>query len=152
EHAKLRQKCRRWAEDNFDALKAAPEMVATGLNDRAVDCWEPLLIIAKQAAGEWLGRALYAAKVLSGEHDQPSISVELLADICKAFGSDDAMRTTDLLKELTSDPERPWVEWRNGKPITPKQLGPLLRPFGIISETVHIAGLADAKGYLRVRF
>jgi hypothetical protein len=154
EHAILRQKCRRWADDNIEALRTAPEMVATGLDDRAIDCWEPLLIIAKQAGGEWLGRALYAAKVLSSERDQsPSIGVELLADICKAFGKDDAMRTADLLKELTtSDPERPWVEWRNGKALTPKQLGALLRPFGIISETVHIPGLTHAKGYKRVRF
>src|SRR5262249_47313368 len=101
---------------------------------------------------EWLGRALYAAKALSSEHDQPSINVELLADIRKTFGNDDAMRTADLLKALTSDPERPWVEWRHGKPLTAKQLGGLLRPFGVISETVHILGLADAKGYLRVRF
>jgi hypothetical protein len=51
----------------------------------------------------------------------------LLADIRKAFRSDDAMRSADLLKELTSDPERPWVEWRNGKPLSAKQLGPPLR-------------------------
>jgi hypothetical protein len=152
EHAELRQKCRRWADDNVEALRTAPEMVAPGLDDRAVDCWEPLLIIAKQAGGEWLGRTLYAAKALSSEHDQPSIGVELLADIRKAFGSDDAMRTADLLKELHSDPERPWVEWKNGKPLTAKQLGGLLRPFRIISETVSIANLADAKGYKRVRF
>jgi hypothetical protein len=72
--------------------------------------------------------------------------------IHRAFGSNDAMRSADLVKELTSDPERPWVEWRNGKPLTQKQLGGLLRPFGIISETVHIPGLAHAKGYQRVRF
>jgi hypothetical protein len=153
EHANLRQKCRRWADDNVEALKTAPEMVIPGLDDRGVDCWEPLLIIAKQAGGEWLDRALYAAKVLSREHNQaPSIGIELLADIRKAFGSDDAMRSADLVKELTSDPERPWVEWRHGKPLTPKQLATLLRPFGIISETVRIPELADAKGYLRVRF
>jgi len=76
----------------------------------------------------------------------------VLADIRKALGSDDAMRTADLLEALHSDPERPWVEWRHGKPLTAKQLAILLRPFGIISETVHIPGLAHAKGYKRVRF
>jgi hypothetical protein len=154
DHAALRQKCRRWAEDNIDALKVAPEMVAADLNDRAVDCWEPLLIIAKQAGGEWLGRALYAAKVLSGDNMRRDdrINVELLADIQKAFGDVGAIRSVDLCKELTTDPERPWVEWRNGKPLTPKQLGYLLRPFNIISETVRLPGLADAKGYLRSRF
>jgi hypothetical protein len=152
EHAALRQKCRRWADDNAEALTTAAEMVAPGLDDRAVDCWEPLLIIAQQAGGEWLGRALYAAKVLSSEREQPPPGVEVLADIRKALGGDDAMRTADLLEELTSDPERPWVEWRHGKSLTAKQLGALLRPFGIISETIHIPGLAHAKGYKRVRF
>ena len=154
EHAELRQKCRRWAEDNADALRTAPEMVASGLDDRAVDCWEPLLVIAKQAGGEWLGRALYAAKVLSSEHDQPSINVELLADIKAAFAlrAKDELTTKALIAELCADQERPWATWNKGKPISDRQVAKLLKSFAIISDTVHPPGESHAKGYKLARF
>src|SRR5262249_10992130 len=61
-------------------------------------------------------------------------------------------KTVASVIRMTADPERPWAEWKRGKPLTQKQLAGLLRPFGIISETVSIPGLADAKGYKRVRF
>ena len=38
------------------------------------------------------------------------------------------------------------------KPLSQKQLANLLKPFRIISTTVHIEGLADAKGYYRSSF
>jgi hypothetical protein len=105
------------------------------------------------AGDGWPQRAREAACILSGEgHDASSVNVELLSDIRQAFGDLDVIRSIDLVAELTKDPERPWVEWRHGKPLTQKQLGGLLAPFGITSETVSIPGLADAKGYRRIRF
>ena len=62
------------------------------------------------------------------------------------------MRSVDLIAELVRDPERPWVEWRHGKPLTQKQLGVLLKPFQIKSVTVHPPGVAHAKGYTRDQF
>jgi hypothetical protein len=61
----------------------------------------------------------------------------------------DVIRSKDLITELINDPERPWLEWRRGKQITQKQLAGLLRPFGIISDTVHPRGLPQGKGYKR---
>jgi len=43
-------------------------------------------------------------------------------------------------------------ERSGARPLTQKQLGGLLRPFGIVSETVSIPGFNDAKGYKRIRF
>ena len=57
-----------------------------------------------------------------------------------------------MVARLAADPERPWIEWKDRKPITQRQLADLLRPFEITSETVHIPGLKDAMGYKRVRF
>ena len=160
EHAELRQKCRRWAENNVDALKAAPEMVAAGLNDRAVDFWEPLLIIAKQAGGEWLGRALYAAKALSGEDAAAATEdqgVELLRHIRAVFDATDwpAVTTKMMIAKLCEDDEKPWATWNSGKPISAKQLGALLRPFAIISDVVHPNQTGEptaVRGYRRNRF
>jgi hypothetical protein len=153
EFAVLRQKAARWAEDNFSKLTDPEPKIPDVLNDRAADNWRPLLAIAELAGGEWPRRAREAACLLSGEgHEAPSKNVELLADIRRAFGDDNALRSVDLVAKLVADPERPWVEWQRGKPLSPKQLGSLLAPFRITSETVRIAGLADAKGYQRSRF
>jgi putative DNA primase/helicase len=153
EFALLRRKAARWAADNFDKLRDPDPEIPDVLDDRAADNWRPLLAIADLAGDAWPRRAREAACLLSGEgHDTPSIGVELLADIRRAFGDALALRSVDLVAKLNADPERPWVEWRRGKPLTPKQLGGLLAPFGITSETVSIPDLADAKGYKRVRF
>jgi putative DNA primase/helicase len=153
EFANLRRQAARWTADNFPALADPEPEIPHALNDRAADNWRPLLAIADIAGGEWPKRARDAACLLSGEgHDATSIDVELLADIKLAFGEADEIRSVDLVAKLTADPERPWAEWRHGKPLTQKQLGGLLGPFEIISETVRVPGLADAKGYKRVRF
>jgi hypothetical protein len=122
------------------------------LNDRAADNWRPPLAIADLAGGDWPKRARDAACVISGEGHDSAIGVELLKDIRLAFSDEDAIRSKDLVAKLAEDPERPWAEWKHGRPLSPNQLGRLLAPFGIISETVHIPDLADAKGYQRVHF
>jgi putative DNA primase/helicase len=153
EFAVLRQKAARWAADNFPKLIDPEPRIPDVLNDRAADNWRPLLAIAELAGNDWPRRARDSACILSGEgHEASSSNVELLADIRRAFGDDDAIRSIDLVAKLVADPERPWVEWRHGKPLTPKQLGGLLSAFRVTSETVSVAGLADAKGYKRTRF
>jgi hypothetical protein len=79
-------------------------------------------------------------------------NVGLLRDIRTVLGEAEAIRSADLVDKLTSDPEKPWAEWKRGKPLTQKQLGGLLRPFRICSENVVVSGLAEAKGYKRERF
>jgi putative DNA primase/helicase len=149
----LRQQAARWSQDNFAKLTDPEPDIPEALNDRAADNWRPLLAIADIAGGAWSKRARDAACLLSGEgHDSTSVNVELLADIRLAFGETDVIRSADLVGKLITDPERPWAEWRHGKPITQKQLASLLRPFGIISETVHPVGQSDAKGYKRAKF
>jgi hypothetical protein len=78
--------------------------------------------------------------------------VELLKDIRKAFGEEDEIRSAELVVKLVADPERPWKEWRHGRDLTHKQLGGLLRPFCITSETINLGGGHYAKGYKRAHF
>jgi putative DNA primase/helicase len=150
--AALRSHAARWAADNFDKLVDPDPQVPEALNDRAADNWRPLLAIADLAGGEWPQLARQAALILSGEAQDGAIGVELLKDIRLAFGEADAIRSIDLVAKLIADPERPWAEWKRGKPLTQKQLGRLLNDFRICSETVSIPGLNDAKGYKRARF
>ncbi len=47
--------------------------------------------------------------------------------------------------------DRPWPEWKSGKPITLRQVAKLLGPFGIAPSTIRtMAG--TAKGYLLNQF
>jgi Protein of unknown function (DUF3631) len=149
----LRRRCLRWANDNAKALAQAPSLELEGLNDRALDFWEPLLTIADRAGGNWLKVARDTALALSGEskEDGEDVRVELLKDIRGAFGDADLIRSADLVVKLTADPERPWADWKRGRPLTQKQLGGLLRPFGICSVLVGSLG-AQTRGYRRWQF
>jgi putative DNA primase/helicase len=152
EFAALRSQAARWAIDNFDRLVGAEPELLNGLNDRASDNWRPLLAIADLAGGEWPQEARQAARLLSGEAQDGAIGVELLKDIRVAFGDHEVIRSADLVAKLTADPERPWAEWKHGRPLTQKQLAGLLVPFCITSGTVHPPGLPDGKGYRRADF
>jgi putative DNA primase/helicase len=152
EFQSLRSQAARWAANNFDKLVDPDPAVPEVLNDRAADNWRPLLAIADLAGGTWPEDARRAACTLSGEEEDGAVNVELLRDIRAVFGDDDAVRSADLVAKLIADPEGPWAEWKHGRPLTQKQLGGLLRPFGIVSETVSIPGFNDAKGYRRTHF
>ena len=47
--------------------------------------------------------------------------------------------------------DRPWPEWKSGKPLTQNALARLLRSFGIYPDTIRI-GETTAKGYLLSQF
>jgi hypothetical protein len=149
----LRRKAARWAADNFDHL-ARPELdpaMPEALNDRAADNWRPLIAIADLVGGDWPSGARDAACVLSVDGHDTAVNVEIHADIKAALGDQDAIFSADLVTKLAGDPERPWAEWNRGKPLTQKQLGGLLKPFGIISESIRI-GDRTGKGYKRASF
>ena len=151
----LRRKCTRWANDHVEALKDARPLLPDGLNDRAQDNWEPLLAIADLAGDNWPKLARDAALNLSeaAAFDSDTIKVQLLADIEAAFTSLNAERlfSKRLITELVSDETRPWASFKNGKPITERQLARLLADFNIRPANVRIED-AQAKGYERDDF
>jgi hypothetical protein len=149
--ATLRRRAARWARDNFQKLTDPDPSIPEVLNDRAADNWRPLFAIADLAGDDWARRAREAACVLSGEGHDDAINVELLADSRKAFGEAEVIRSVDMVNKLAADPERPWAEWNKGKPLTQRQLAKLLKPFGIISQSVS-DGTWNAKGYKRTWF
>ena len=153
EHAQLRRQCLRWANDNAKALEQAAPPALACLNDRACDLWEPLLAIAERAAGEWPERERAAALALSGAgaNEDDTRGNELLADVKKAFAACGLaeLPTKALIAALCADPERPWAAYAKREQITDRQLAKLLRPFGIVSVTVHPPNAPDAKGYRR---
>ena len=151
EFALLRRKAARWAADNFDNLRDPDPEIPDALDDRAADNWRPLLAIADLAGDDWPRRAREAACLLSGEgHDAASIEIDLLADLRNAFGDEPAVASIDLIARLAADPERPWAEWKDRKPITANQLRDLLKPFGVFPEKIRLPGRKDFRGYRRI--
>jgi len=151
--AMLARQAARWAADN-PIDDASPEMPG-GMNDRASDNWEHLLALADLAGGEWTERARRAAVALSGGEpaDAQAVGVTLLADIRTVFEGQkvDRLASADLTSALGEMEDRPWPEWRHGKPMTAPQLARQLGHFGVSPRTIRLAS-GTAKGYLVEQF
>jgi hypothetical protein len=146
------------------ALKAAIESWVAGfldfkwpelppeIQDRNADVWEPLIVIADAAGGDWPARARAAAVALvtRSKETEPSLGVRLLADIKVVFGSKDKMFTSDILSALNEIEEAPWGDIK-GKPLDGRGLARRLKEYDIKSKTVRI-GPTTGKGYDRADF
>ncbi|MDP2876506.1 MAG: DUF3631 domain-containing protein [Holophaga sp.] len=160
EFACLASKLARFAEDNGQAIADARPDLPEALNDRAQDNWEPLLAIADLAGGEWPKNARAAALNISGaEHDTPSTSAELLADVREAFGckglermGDRLISTADLLKCLLEDELKPWSSYYQGRQMNPRQLANRLKEYEIHSENIKFSYGQTLKGYRQSQF
>lgn len=144
----LRRKCKRWATDNMGRLKAAnPELPAID-NDRALDNWTPLLAIADLAGGEWPKSARNAMQEIEAGKEDDSARVMLLQDIQKIFKDRacEKLSSQNLVDALVAIEDRPWSEWKRGKPLSKVGLSRLLKPFNIAPNTIRI-GEKTAKGY-----
>jgi len=110
-----------------------------GIQDRAADCWEPLLVVADEAGGDWPARARAAAVNLTQRSTDESMTagVELLAHIRDAFEDDAHLATVTLLEQLRDRDESPWKDVY-GKPLDDRGLAKRLKAYGIESKTVRI--------------
>lgn len=112
------------------------------LNDRAADSWEPLLVIADLAGGDWPRRSRLAAIALSGESDHDlSVGIRLLSEIKDLFESKatDHISTHDLLVSLVALELGPWDSYY-GKPLTARGLAKLLEPYDVMPKQRRIVG------------
>jgi putative DNA primase/helicase len=159
EFVPVARRCVRWALDHLARLRGADPSVPALLHDRARDNWRPLLAIADLAGGDWAQRARDAACLLSVTETE-SQREWLLADLKTLFDpavdekgkmtrdKRDVLFTSEILAALGQMEHRPWPEFRKEKPITAPQLSALLRPLGVLSNTVR-RGDDTAKGYRR---
>lgn len=152
--AELVSKLARFSIDHREAVRTARPPEVEELNDRANDCWEPLLAVAEVAGGDWPRIARSAAMSLHGQEEEaPSTGADLLASIRDVFDGKRAnsLATATLLEALAEDEEAPWAEWNRGKPLTAHQLAKRLSEFDIRPTTIRI-GLRTPKGYKRGQF
>jgi hypothetical protein len=144
-----------WLRERTDELAVfEPDMP---LEDRAADTWEPLIIVADLAEGDWPKLARETAKKMVGDREAvdnaSAKEAAILVDTRKAFaskGNPAAMFTEELLAVLNADSEAPWGEYgANG--LTGRRLGIMLEKYGISSENVRLDD-AQKKGFMRVKF
>lgn len=150
--AETRRKALRWAQDNSEALAASDPTVPSELDDRAADCWRPLLAIADAAGGEWPARARTAARTLSGgrDGDDEELGVLLLADLRDLFQrcGTDRLTTKQIVADLLELGDRPWREvGKSEKPLTDRKLAAFLKPFGVKPGTIRLDDGTTPKGY-----
>ena len=145
----LKGQCARFVLDHSREIGTAVPQLPPDLSDRAADIWEPLLVLADLAGGDWPQRARQAAVALTASaHDSNPIA-SLLLDIFIAFplSRTDRMFSRTLVECLAArSADRAWAEARKGKGINELWLAQQLRPYGIRPRTVWIGG-EHAKGY-----
>ncbi len=145
---RLARQAARWAEDSIEALRALRPAIPDELHDRAADNWEALLAIADLAGGPWPAAGREAALALSRSgSDSESLGTRLLGDLRTTLaGRTGVVSTTSILEALNGIEEAPWSEACKGKPLNPRKLANLLRPFGVKPGTVR-EGSGTPKGY-----
>jgi putative DNA primase/helicase len=152
-HLDLRRKCMRFASDNMDRLRAANPQMPSIDNDRALDNWTPLLSVADLAGGEWPKQARSVMEKFESAKEDDSASVMLLQDIRSVFQERkcETLWTENLLKALIAMEDRPWSEWKKGKPLSGASLSRLLKPFEIKPDEIWQGG-ENKRGYKLKQF
>jgi len=152
--AELRQKLKRWADDNIDRMRMSEPEIPVLNSDRAMDNWRPLLAIVDALGGDWAARTRDAMLLLeSTPQDEASWGQGLLHDIQQIFTdrTEATLFSDELVSSLIGLEESPWGEWRQGQPITKNQLARLLKPFGIHSRPIRRGDMVK-RGYRRRDF
>ena len=149
----LRQKLKRWANDNFMALKNSEPSIANIGNDRAADNWVLLTAIAKLLGSEFLKKAEISMRKLIVIDDEECISVKLLCDIKSIFETMNIseIHSDILVSKLIALADSFWAEYKNNAPITKNGLAKILRSFGIKSKQLWI-NEQNKNGYKLIDF
>lgn len=133
-----------------EELEKARPVMPEGVEDREADKWEPLLVVADAAGGEWpqKARVTVVTLVTLSKVATPSLGIRLLEDLRTIFGDSDAMSTEQIIKALTELEEAPWGDLY-GKPLNARGLAQRLHKYEVPkSKTVRVEGLV-ARGYTR---
>ncbi len=136
----IRQKLLKWSLGNSKGIKDNPVTPLSGNgNDRGVDNWLPLFTIASQVSEAWLDKCKIAYSLLDTCDAEPELSTLLLADISEIFNkhTDTKMSSADLVTQLIMDQDKPWCEYKGGKPLTQNKLAGMLKAYGIKSKGIR---------------
>jgi hypothetical protein len=119
------------------------------VEDRAADVWEALVMVADAAGGNWPATARTAAIVLTSSDPHASMGINLLRDVQTVFGSEDKMRSEDVVAHLLALPDSLWLDfhYNSTTSFNVRDLSRLLKKYDVQSRDVWIDQRA-AKGYV----
>ena len=146
---RVHERVSEWSKDVRDVAKIyASNGIDIPVDDRQADVWEPLLIVAQLAGGNWPDTAREACKVMCANtdaEDSDSPDLLLLGDVRDIFGNVTFIRSSELVSQLKMLHDSPWFD----EMLTPARLSSKLRGYGI-----HPRHSADKtrRGYYRADF
>jgi Protein of unknown function (DUF3631) len=146
----LRELLDRWTEHVAGQVGDPWPDMPPGVADRPADVWEPLLMVADLAGGDWpkLAAEACAAFVTGARDDTASLGTRLLADLRAVFGDAPQLFTQTVLSKLHELGESPWADYSYGKPFSARDLADMLREHQVKSHQLRI-GEDSRKGYRR---
>ena len=149
----LRDRLETWARSEHvrNDLQGAEPAMPDELEDRLMDAAEQLLAIAELAGEGWSDRvrtALVAVSRAGALAGDGSRGIQLLADLRDVTEAIDRDRyaMTELVEVLNGLAESEWSTWHKDAGFTTRDLGQLLKRYGITSQTVAL-GDKRPKGY-----
>ncbi len=119
-------------------------------NDRAEDNWRVLLTIAEAVGWYDTTRDIFKKAYLNRAPEDVATTI-LLADIRDQLKVRDRIYSDDLINALIKLDDRPWAEWRHGKPLTTNGLARMLKPFKIMPMNLRTDSTVK-KGYKAKHF
>ncbi|MFF4810562.1 DUF3631 domain-containing protein [Micromonospora chersina] len=110
---RLRDQLAEWVGAHLGEIEET--MPDLPVEDRAADVWEPLVIVADLAGGDWPDLAREAAKAMTKDHnddDGSTDSLQLLADIRSIFmkANEPFIESKVLVMKLRALDDSPWLE------------------------------------------
>jgi hypothetical protein len=137
-----------WAGSVFDDAKTARPELPEGVEDRQADAWEPLLVVADLAGGEWpaLAREAAVALVKANRETPPSLQLRLVRDSRLVFwehlqevakARPKGLITETVLDALYEIEDAPWKTINKGEPFTSIELAKHMFDFGVEPEQLR---------------
>ncbi|MBF9059050.1 DUF3631 domain-containing protein [Rhodobacterales bacterium HKCCSP123] len=149
---RIRRQIARWAADNVIGIGAMATEPPDCGDDRRRDNWTPLHRIATVLGASWPDRiaTAYAAQAQAEDEDNEPAGVMLLRDLTEVFAAagTDRLASSLLVGDLMVMEDRPWAEWRHGKPISAQGVARLMKPFGVKARVMKVNGVST-RAYLR---
>ena len=158
--AELRDSLEAWSlrPDLHDALHELLENLAppAGVEDRAADVWESLLVLGELAGEPWSQRLEEAASSIhtrSVEEDS-SLGVQLLRDVRSVFverGNPTRLASAEIVGALVQLEGAPWPSVKSGDPLDAQRFAQYVKKYGIRSKKLR-EGPDVFNGYTRESF
>lgn len=145
--ADLRLRLTEWAQ----RVDLPGDMPMMPVEDRAADTWEPLVMVADAAGGEWPERIRHACAVMVAASDaeavEGSLGEKLLTDVRDVFDAAGVgfLTSRELVDRLHGIPEAPWGDFD----LSMNALARKLQPYAVRPRLNHAR---TARGYHRSDF